>query len=176
VGVEPALKPAAATSQTRHIGVLATRGTLNSERFARLRTQLENAASSPVHFVCQPCDGLAGAIERDDRQTQQALCERYVTALRAQAPGDMDTVVLGCTHYPFAAEVLARLLGPTVALVDTGSAVARRTRDVLKLSAETNTGTGPSPPRLFSTGDPLALSQAAARWLGLQTQAEKLGV
>ncbi|MFW2357376.1 glutamate racemase [Hydrogenophaga sp.] len=172
VGVEPALKPAAATSQTRHIGVLATRGTLNSERFARLRTQLESTASSPVHFICQPCDGLADAIERGDLQTQQALCERYVQALRNQAPGDMDTVVLGCTHYPFAADVLAQLLGPDVALVDTGTAVARRTRDVLNVSDPTNTNA--TSPMLFSTGDPAALSQAAERWLGLRTRAEKL--
>ena len=172
VGVEPALNPAAASSRTRHIGVLATRGTLNSERFARLRTQLENSAVSPVHFICQPCDGLADAIERDDQQTRQALCERYVTALREQAPGDMDTVVLGCTHYPFAANVLARLLGSDVALVDTGAAVARRTRDVLNI-AETPQA-AETPPELFSTGDPAALSQAAERWLGLRTQTEKL--
>ncbi|MDP2015167.1 glutamate racemase [Hydrogenophaga sp.] len=172
VGVEPALKPAAAMSHTRHIGVLATRGTLNSERFARLRTQLESTASSPVHFICQPCDGLADAIERDDVQAQQTLCERYVTALREHAPGDMDTVVLGCTHYPFAADVLAQLLGPDVTLVDTGIAVARRTRAVLGLSIEV--GSGATPPRLLSTGDPAALSLAASRWLGIQTQAEKL--
>jgi glutamate racemase len=174
VGVEPALKPAAATSQTRHIGVLATRGTLNSERFARLRTQLENTASSPVHFICQPCDGLADAIERGDQQTQQTLCERYVQVLRDEAPGDMDTVVLGCTHYPFAADVLAQLLGPDVALVDTGVAVARRTRDVLNMSAPITSAA--VPPLLWSTGDPAALSQAAQRWLGLHTRAEKLTV
>lgn len=174
VGVEPALKPAAATSNTRHIGVLATRGTLNSERFARLRSQLESTASSPVHFVCQPCDGLADAIERGDSQTQQALCERYVQRLRDEAPGDMDTVVLGCTHYPFAADVLAQWLGPDVTLVDTGAAVARRTRDVLNMSAPLKLGA--VPPQLWSTGDPAALSQAAERWLGLQTRTEKLSV
>lgn len=174
VGVEPALKPAAATSRTRHIGVLATRGTLNSERFARLRMQLDNTASSPLHFACQPCDGLADAIERGDLHAQQALCERYVQALRDEAPGDMDTVVLGCTHYPFAADVLARLLGPDVALVDTGTAVARRTRDVLNASVPVSAD--PTPPMLLSTGDPIALSVAAQRWLGLQTRAEKLVV
>lgn len=174
VGVEPALKPAIATSQTRHIGVLATRGTLNSERFARLRTQLESTSSSPVNFICQPCDGLADAIERNDLAARETLCERYVAALRQHAPGDMDTVVLGCTHYPFAADLLARLLGPNVAMIDTGEAVARRTRDVLNLSAPTDSSATPS--LLFSTGDPAALSLAARRWLGLQTRAEKLVV
>jgi glutamate racemase len=172
VGVEPALKPAAATSQSRHIGVLATRGTLNSGRFARLRTQLESTASSAVHFICQPCDGLADAIERGDMQTQQTLCERYVQALRDEAPGDMDTVVLGCTHYPFAADALAQLLGSGVALVDTGEAVARRTRDVLNMTGSKDTNA--TAPVLLSTGDPAALSSAALRWLGLQTHAEKL--
>ena len=172
VGVEPALKPAAATSRTRHIGVLATRGTLNSKRFARLRAQLENTASSPVHFACQPCDGLADAIERGDLQAQQALCERYVHALRDEAPGDMDTVVLGCTHYPFAADMLTQLLGAGVALVDTGEAVARRTRDVLGVTATMDANT--TPPVLLSTGDPAALAVAAQRWLGLQIRAEKL--
>ena len=173
VGVEPALKPAAATSRTRHIGVLATSGPLNSESFARLRTQLESTASSPVHFICQPCDGLADAIERDDLPAQQMLCERYVAALREHAPGDMDTVVLGCTHYPFAADALAQLLGPDVALVDTGVAVARRTRDVLKA---VEAGSAAVAPELLSTGDPAALSLAARRWLGIQTQAGKLVV
>jgi glutamate racemase len=172
VGVEPALKPASATSRTRHIGVLATRGTLNSERFARLRAQLESSVSSPVHFICQPCDGLADAIERGDSHAQQALCERYVQALRSEAPGDMDTVVLGCTHYPFAADMLTQLLGAGVALVDTGEAVARRTRDVLSMPGPVNTKA--TPPTLFSTGDPAALSQAAQRWLGVQIRAEKL--
>ncbi|WP_332751454.1 glutamate racemase [Hydrogenophaga sp.] len=172
VGVEPALKPAALMSHTRHVGVLATRGTLDSQRFARLRTQLESAALSPVHFICQPCDGLADAIERHDLRTQQSLCERYVAALREHAPGDMDTVVLGCTHYPFAADVLTQLLGPAVTLVDTGIAVARRTRDVLGMSI----GVVPpaTPPVLLSTGDPAKLSQAASRWLDLQTRAEQL--
>jgi glutamate racemase len=174
VGVEPALKPAAAKSRTQHIGVLATRGTLNSDRFARLRSQLESTALSPVHFICQPCDGLADAIERGDVQSQQALCEHYVQALLDEALGDMDTVVLGCTHYPFAADVLTRLLGPEVALVDTGAAVARRTRDVLNMPSPVNTKA--TPPKLFSTGDPAALSLAAQRWLGLQIHAERLVV
>jgi glutamate racemase len=172
VGVEPALKPAAAMSRTGHIGVLATRGTLQSARFARLRAQLESNTSTPLHFVCQPCDGLADAIERGDMPAQQTLCERYVQALRDQAPGDMDTVVLGCTHYPFAADLLGQLLGPDVTLIDTGIAVARRTRDVLGIAQTADEN--PAPPLLLSTGDPTMLSQAARRWLGLQIQAGKL--
>ena len=126
----------------------------------------------PLMLKLAQCVGLADAIERDDLAAQQALCERYVAALRQHAPGDMDTVVLGCTHYPFAASVLTQLLGANVALIDTGEAVARRTRDVLNLSTTKDTDT--TPPVLLSTGDPAALSLAAQRWLGVPTRAEKL--
>jgi glutamate racemase len=168
VGVEPALKPAAALSQSGHIGVLATRGTVESERFARLRTRVETESSRPVHFTAQACEGLADAIERGDETTTRVLCARYLDALHANAktPEPMDTLVLGCTHYPFAADILQALSGPAVRLVETGAPVARRTRAVLGLP-EANTAACEKPKiTLLSTGDPAALAQASARWLG----------
>ena len=100
VGIEPALKPAASNSKTKHIGVLATRGTLNSEKFRALLASLQDQA----HFVVQPCDGLADAIERDDAIKTEALCAYFTRAMGQFGlnPGEMDTLVLGCTHYPFA--------------------------------------------------------------------------
>ena len=172
VGVEPALKPAAASSHSGHIGVLATRGTLGSARFAQLRDRQVAAATRPLHFSCQPCDGLADAIERHDASTALALCERYLHSLREQAGPDMDTLVLGCTHYPFASEVLSRLCGPTVTLVDTGTPVARRTRDVVGSFGEASESD--IPPVLLASGSPDALSQAAQRWLNLQITAQAL--
>ena len=71
VGVEPALKPAAALSHTRHIGVMATRGTLESARFHKLQTRMEHG-EHPPHFHNQPCDGLADAIERGDGDATRA--------------------------------------------------------------------------------------------------------
>jgi fumarate hydratase, class I len=134
IGVEPALKPAVALSRTRHIGVMATRGTLTSARFQKLQARLEHAGTQhPPHFHRQACDGLADAIERGDAALTRTLCERYVSALQAQAPTDapIDTLVLGCTHYPFEAPLLQSLCGPEVHLVETGAPVARRTREVL---------------------------------------------
>lgn len=175
VGVEPALKPAAALSRSGCIGVLATRGTLGSMRFAQLRDRLVATAARPLQFSCQPCDGLAGAIERHDTASIQALCERYVGELLQQPDHHqqaIDTLVLGCTHYPFAMDVLSSLCGPGVTLVDTGVAVARRTREVLGLPA---TGAAASyAPLLLTTGDPSALTQAAQRWLGLRNEAQAL--
>lgn len=178
VGVEPALKPAAALSQTGHIGVLATRGTVESERFARLRTRIESESSRALHFNCQACDGLADAIERGDETTTRALCARYLDALRAHAstPDPMDTLVLGCTHYPFAADILQALSGPDVRLVETGVPVARRTRAVLGLpKAHPSDGATPQI-TLLSTGDPAPLAQAAARWLGTTVGATHISV
>lgn len=165
VGVEPALKPAVALTPNGRIGVMATRGTLNSARFAQLLAAMPPQAD----FVLQPCDGLAHAIERctvDSGAEAQvkALCQRYT-----QAMGHVDTVVLGCTHYVFAQDTLGALLGSDVALIATGEPVARQTRRLLAASGQLASGHGAV--QLFTTGDVLALQAAAARWLQLPPQA-----
>jgi glutamate racemase len=176
VGVEPALKTAATLSSTGHIAVLATRGTLDSERFAQLRGRVESSTPG-IHFSCQACDGLADAIERGDSITTQRLCERYLAALQAvkEPSQPFDTLVLGCTHYPFAAPQLRQLCGPGVALVETGLPVARRTRAVLGFDAALQRSpVAASRLQLFSTGDTAALSLAAQRWLSTSACASPL--
>ena len=168
IGVEPALKPAVACSQTRRIGVMATRSLLASAKFRDLM------ASQAAHtsFAVQPCDGLADAIEHSaesgDTTKTIALCARYTGAmgLFGTEKGEIDTLVLGCTHYPFAREHLRALLGPHVQFMETGEAVARQTRRLLP-----STLRAPDQPlgqvSLFTTGQPQALQAAAQRWLGL---------
>jgi glutamate racemase len=166
VGVEPALKPAAAWSASGCIGVLATRGTLSSERFARLRGSVVLHSPRPLHVFAQPCDGLADAIERGDNKLIEQLSERYVKSLwAANASGlAMDTVVLGCTHYPFAADAIQSHCPPGVRLIDTGLPVARRTQQVLGITAPSSATLAP-PPVLLSTGTSVELQRAAERWL-----------
>lgn len=165
VGVEPALKPAAAQTRTGQVGVMATRGTLGSSKFSALHGSL----AAQARFVLQPCDGLAEAIEHDDATKTIALCTEYTGAMGpfGAAPGAMDTLVLGCTHYPFAASVLRDLVGPDVHLIETGEPVARQTQrllataGLLALRARgqlTLLGTASLPP----------LQLAAERWLGTQ--------
>ena len=169
IGVEPALKPALALSQTRRIGVMATRGTLGSTKFGALVASLAGQAE----FSCQPCDGLADAIERQDEFKIIALCAYYTGATGRFGIniGEIDTLVLGCTHYPFVSDQLRQLVGPNVQLVDTGEAVARQTRRQLpELSGADILGTC----RLLSTGDPSSLHRAAQRWLGLDQPVETL--
>ena len=174
VGVEPALKPAVAASRTGYIGVLATRGTLGSQKFAALLSSLAHQAV----FRLQPCDGLADAIERQDTSKTIALCDRYTKEMGSfgNEIGEMDTLVLGCTHYPFAADALRARVGTGVRLIDTGEPVARRMHQLLKAlhvslrSTELPSGTSPSgaaPLTLISSGPPNALQSAVRRWLGL---------
>ncbi|RZJ19772.1 MAG: glutamate racemase [Haliea sp.] len=168
IGVEPALKPAAALSTTRRIGVMATRSTLASARFG----QLLDALSPHAEFVLQPCDGLAEAIEQATLQPENATeliaaCARHTGAMGrfGLKTGDMDTLVLGCTHYPFAAAALRQLVGPEVRLIDTGEAVARQTRRLLPGREAGDTAAGSGHVQLLTTGRGPLLEAAAARWL-----------
>ena len=169
IGVEPALKPAVAISKTRRIGVMATRSTLASARFQKLLA-LQAAHAT---FVLQPCDGLAHAIEQsaETGNTTEtiALCANYTSAMGyfGTEKGEIDTLVLGCTHYPFASETLRALLGPGVQLVDNGEAVARQTRRLVQTATDAPAGTAIGQVSLFTTGQPKALQAAAQRWLGL---------
>ncbi|MEJ8856474.1 glutamate racemase [Variovorax robiniae] len=164
VGVEPALKPAVALSATGSIGVLATRGTLASLKFRKLHDSLAGQAK----FSLVPCDGLAAAIEASATAAIGELCVRYMRAAGrfGTAPGQIDTLVLGCTHYPFVADELRRHAGPTVRFIDTGAPVALQTRRLLAathaLAAERD---GSTAPVLETSGPPEALAAAAARWL-----------
>lgn len=165
VGVEPALKPAVALSQTRHIGVMATRGTLASAKFQALLASLAGQAE----FTLQPCAGLADAIEHHDATRVVALCEAYTRAIGpfGLKSGEKDTLVLGCTHYAFAEDTLRALIGPEVQLIETGLPVALHTRRVLANGQLLRNGvTGQT--LALSTGDASELQLALVRWLALQ--------
>lgn len=158
VGIEPGVKPAVALTRNGHVGVMATSGTLASRKFQRL------LAAQPTHAAVhlQPCPGLALAIERGDLHSAElrAVVERHCAPLREAG---CDVVVLGCTHYPFAAPLIREEL-PGVALVDTAEAVARHTAT---LAARLPPATPDLPPlQLWSSGDPAQLGAFARRWLG----------
>jgi glutamate racemase len=163
VGVEPALKPAVALSNTRRIGVLATRGTLASAKLRALHDSLKGRAQ----FLLQPCDGLADAIQNDDHERISALCAGYTAAIAPYGtlPGQVDTLVLGCTHYPFASGVLSALVGPQVRLIETGSPVARQTRRLLEAAGQLRAGEAAGSLTLLASGPDAALQQVARRWL-----------
>jgi glutamate racemase len=127
IAMEPAVKPAAQATKTGVIGVLATSGTLQSAQFAAL---LEHYGQQ-VQVVTQACHGLVECIERGDLTGVEAeeLLSRYVKPL---LDAHADTIVLGCTHYPFLRPLIEKLVGPDVAIVDTGAAVARHLKHRLE--------------------------------------------
>jgi glutamate racemase len=155
---------------------MATRGTVASDKFARLLASVQSEA----HFEVQACNGLALAIEQstlpDQALAAQAqiahLLKTYTEAMGhfGAAPGDIDTLVLGCTHYVFVEKDLRQLLGRDVQLVSTGEPVARQTQRLLAaaelLNKEKADGAA-QPMRLLTTGDLQSLQAAAQRWLGL---------
>lgn len=170
VGVEPALKPAVALSRTGHIGVMATRGTLTSDKFQALL-----AAQPPqVCITVQACDGLADAIEHDTAGLR-ALCTAHLRAMGrfGDDKDDIDTLVLGCTHYPLIAGLIADIVGPAVALVSNGDAVARQTRKLL--ASPDGAGQRPGRVRWMTTGDAGLLQAAARRWLEVNAAIERIG-
>jgi glutamate racemase len=120
VAIEPAVKPAAAATKTGIVGVLATRQTIASPRFARLAETWANGA----RILAQPCPGLVEQIERGELTT--AKTRELVTAfVRPLVDQGADTLVLGCTHYPFVEPLIASVAGPGVTLINPAAAVAR---------------------------------------------------
>lgn len=163
VGVEPAIKPAVQLTRTGRVGVLATRGTLASAKFRALRESLPGA----IELQLQACDGLAAAIEAGDQPAVQSLCARYVDALGplGTAPGHIDTVVLGCTHYPFAQPLIDRLQGAQIRIVETGEPVARQVQRVLEREGLLAGGPGRGALTLIGPGAQQSLDAAAGRWI-----------
>lgn len=151
VGMEPAVKPATLATRSGVVGVLATTGTLQSTRFAAL---LDRFARS-VQVVTQPCPGLVECIERGDLESEQ-LVRLLLGYTQPLLDAGCDTLILGCTHYPFLRPLLQRLLPADIHLVDTGAAVARQVRNQLgefDLLAQ-----GPARPAQFwSSGDVMRL-------------------
>lgn len=172
VGVEPGLKPAAALTRTGTIGVLATANTLSSEKFLKLEAQVAHDAG--VRFLLQACNGLAHQIEKGELRSRETvqLVERYVAPLLAQ---QADTLVLGCTHYPFVEQLIREIAGPNVAIVDTGEPVARQLQRVLTqrgLLRDAPTVDVPAPVLAYSTGSSSTLSLAFTKLLQLDASVQ----
>ena len=177
VGVEPALKPAIALTRTGRVGVMGTQGTLNSSRIEKLRQMvLAEASPKSCEFVMHACEGLALAIEQQtvkalsDTLTLENLCKQHLQAMGpfGQNAGQMDTLVLGCTHYVFVEDMLRKWVGPAVQIISTGEAVAKQTHrllpDVNRMQALHNKS---GDVQLWTTGSLHALEAAASRWLDL---------
>ncbi len=168
VGLEPAVKTGAARTRNRRVGVMATAGTLASERFARLVR--EHAQGTQV--VAQPCPGLADLIEEGQLAGPRllALLQELTAPLRRAR---VDTVVLGCTHYSFVRPALAEVFGPGVELVDSAPAIARRTHWLLE-EAGLRARDGQGTLRLLTTGEPEEVAAVVEHVWGSPLPVEKI--
>jgi glutamate racemase len=160
VGMEPAVKPAAAHSRTRVVGVMATPGTLQGRMFA---LAVERFASG-VTLVNQPCPGLVEAIEAgelDSPATEALLRDLLKPILGAGA----DTLVLACTHYPMVAPLIRRIAGDALHIVDPAPAVARHLARSLQ---ERNALAAGAPVRheFLTTGSAVALAASVRQFVG----------
>jgi glutamate racemase len=170
VAMEPAVKPALAATRSGVVGVLATVGTLESARFAAL---LDKYAGN-VRIVTQGCPGLVEQIESGDLAgpRTRALVQGYLAPLLAEGA---DTVILGCTHYPFLAPLIGELAGSGIALIDTGAAVARQlVRRLAEARAAPARGPIFAEPVFFTSGDAEHASLNMSRLCGEAVRARRL--
>ena len=167
VGVEPGLKPAAAKTITGTVGVMATERTLASNKFHVLHQLLNDQTG--VHFIMQACNGMADLIEHAELDSEPIfeLVQRYLLPLLEQKA---DTIVLGCTHYPFVRHVIEKVAadyGSTqLNIIDTGYAVARQLKHLLDIYGLNKNGCSPdSLVRAYTSGDPATISHLISRLL-----------
>ncbi|NDY90725.1 glutamate racemase [Ideonella livida] len=166
VGVEPGIKPAVKSTRNGRVGVMATPGTLSSARYAELLRQ------HAPHITCVgvACEGLAGAIEGGPATAHlvESLLDLYCAQMSAHK---VDTVVLGCTHYPLVADQIRQRLPSQTVLIDTAEAVSRRIRHLASSHMPLDAARVATPVaaqlQLLSTGDPSLLAQMATQHLGL---------
>jgi len=127
IGIEPAIKPAALQTQTKAIGILATKGTLSSELFYNTSQLYSNG----IEVVEQEGEGIVQLIEsgKINSEEMKALLEIY---LKPMLKANIDYLVLGCTHYPYLIPQLLKMLPNHIKIIDSGEAVARQTKAVLK--------------------------------------------
>ena len=167
--MEPAVKPAVTVTQSRVVGVLATVGTLESATFAAL---LEKYGGWRVKIVTQGCPGLVEQVERGELHSARTreLIVRYTAPLLQKGA---DTLILGCTHYPFLAPLIREVVGDNITLIDTGAAVARQLMHRVKAELPPRVS-GEGSEAFFTSGDPQMASQIMSLLWGKEVVAEQL--
>jgi glutamate racemase len=157
IGVEPALKTAQGLSRNKKIGVLGTPLTLKGRRFSRL---MENF-SAGAEVVTQPVSGLVELIE-SGRGADARVTAILKKNLRPLLDRGVDTLVLGCTHYPLLRGQIAAICGPGIEVIDTGEPVARQLWRRLAERGLLNPGPGCGRNEYYSSGETRAVARVVA--------------
>jgi len=154
IGIEPAIKPAALKSQTKSIGILATKGTLSSKLFFKT----SELYSKNINIIEVVGNGLVSLIEQG-KQDSPEIKELLSTLLQPMLDAKVDYLVLGCSHYPYLLPTLKEILPAEVTIIDSGDAVARQTKKVLLENDLMNTSNDRPKHLLFSNADPFILAK-----------------
>jgi glutamate racemase len=148
IGIEPAIKPAALNTQTKTVGILATKGTLSSELFH----ETSDLYAHNIDVIEQVGDGIVPLIESGKLNSKEmkSLLESYINPMIER---DIDHLVLGCTHYPYLIPILRKILPENVNIIDSGLAVARQTKAVLTKENILNSSNEEGTVELFTNGN-----------------------
>ncbi len=171
IGMEPALKPAAFQTKSKKIGVLATENTFNGRLFKQTYEKYGNG----IDVFVQPGHGLVELVEKGDHKSEKAqnLLEKYLLPMLEKGA---DTIVLGCTHYPFLKKMIQKVIHNQATIIDPSNAVAIQTKKILKeknLILEKNN----TPEFLFfTTGEKTITQNFLARSMDSPYQLEKIDV
>jgi glutamate racemase len=162
--IEPGLRAALRVSESRRIGIIGTVGTIASGAYQRVAARLDPT----LELVCAACPGFVEFVEAGDVDSDQVhiLAERLLAPVRAK---DVDTLVLGCTHYPLLARTIGDVMGRDVVLVSSADETAFTVREML--SRGPDAAGPPARPRFVTSGDPAQFRRLGARFLGPEVQA-----
>lgn len=157
IGIEPAIKPAATHSQTQKIGILATKGTLNSELFYKNVEKFQD-----IKIIEQIGYGLVELIEDGAIKSTEmkSLLQKYLTPM---VEANIDYLVLGCSHYPYLIPQIQKIIPKSIKIIDSGEAVARQTKNVLNEKVGFRTLEKPSTQIFYSNSNPKVLSDIVGK-------------
>ena len=136
-GTEPGIKPAIMNTKTLHVAVLATPRTLKGDKYQLLVNELSAIKEIKLHE--QACIGLVEQIEKGDVDTKETfnMLEKWLEPMKSS---NVDTIVLGCTHYPLVANVIKQIMGNEITLIETGDAIANRLKILSEEKGHINEG------------------------------------
>lgn len=153
IGIEPAIKPAALHSKTQKIGILATKGTLNSELFYKNVEQFQD-----IQILEQIGYGLVELIENGQINSAE-MDELLLKYLTPMVRSNVDYLVLGCSHYPYLIPQIKKILPNTITIIDSGEAVAKQTKKILQESVGFREISSPSTSIFYTNTNPIVLSE-----------------
>ena len=161
VGMEPAVKPAAEQTLSGKVGVLATTSTLHGALYASVVERFAN----DVQLYQATCPGLVQQIEKGflDAPETRHILEAAVLPMLEEG---VDTLVMGCTHFPFVIPLIKKIVGETVRVIDPAPAVAKQVRRVLESRDLLFVGDGLGESRFYTSGDPEKLQALLPKLIG----------